>query len=108
MDQTNANNDQKELSDINFISISFSIGVSIDIASIRVELKFIFSTKEKNNQIFFYSEFKFLCIKLYIYFEFKFLDLFPIKFEFGFNLFCLYEEDKNHALYKNTARLNAQ
>lgn len=67
--------------------------MSINIASTRVGLKYVYSTKEKNNQIAIYSEFKFLC-KLYIYFEFKFLDLFSNKFEFGFDLLCLYKKDK--------------
>ena len=108
MDQTNVNNDQNELSNINFISISFAVGVSLNIASIRVGLKYVYSTKENKNQIVIYYQFKFLCINLYIYFEFKFLNLFSHKFEYGFDLLCLYEKEENNTSNKNIQRLNAQ
>ena len=45
---------------------------------------------------------------MYIYLEIKFLDLFSIKYEFGFELLCLYEKDANKTIFKNIPNLNAQ
>ena len=99
---------QKSPPKINFISINFSVGVSINIASIRVGLKYQYSKKEKSNQLVVYYEIKFICIKGYIYFELTFLDLFSINLEFGFELFCLYETNDNYTICKDIPNLNAQ
>ena len=82
--------------------------MSINIASVRIGLKYEYSAKNKSNQIVIYYNIKVCCIKFYIYFEFKFLDLISIKHEFGFELICIYEKDANITAYKNIPNLNAQ
>ena len=105
---SDSDNNSTKLEKIEFLSLSFAAGVSINIASVRIGLKYEYSTKNKSNQIVFYINIKVCCIKFYIYLEFKFLDLFSVKLEFGFELLCLYEKDANKTIFKNIPNLNAQ
>jgi len=105
---SDANNTSKVYPELDFLSLSSAIGVSINIASARIGLKYEFSTMNKSNQIAFYYNIKLCCINMYIYFELKFLDLFSVKLEFGFELFCIYEKDANITAFKYIPNLNAQ
>ena len=104
----NIDDNQKNLTNIKFLSISIAVGVDINLASIRGGIKYEYSTKENSNKIFLYYEFKTCCIKLYFYFEFKFLDLISIKLEFGFDLLCLYKHNDSYPKDKDIPTLNAQ
>ena len=101
-------NNPSKFPEIDFLSLSLAIGVRINIASVRIGLKYEFSTKNKSNQIVIYYNIKVCCINMYFYFELKFLDLFSVKFEFGFELLCLYEKDANKTIFKNFPNLNAK
>ena len=105
---TGVNASQTNFPEINFVSISLAVGVSCNIASVRVGIKYEYSTKGESHQLVIYYNFKLICIKMYLYFEFKFLDLFPLRWEFGFDLLCLYENEGNKTLIKKIPNLNAQ